>query len=161
MVNENAGEIRIFLTGSKTLVAIITAGIEPETVVLSPDGAIAMIPNETSHDVTVIDARDGTVLASVPVGENPRGVLPDGSRAYVAHGRSNDVWVIDTSSHAVVSKIPIEGKRVWWTALTPGGEKLYATAGRSNKVAVIETSTNKVIKMIEVGERPWGVAISH
>ena len=87
--------------------------------------------------------------------------LPDGSRAYVAHGRSNDVWVIDTSSNAVVSKIPIEGKRVWWTALTPGGEKLYATAGRSNKVAVIETSTNKVIKMIDVGERPWGVAVSH
>jgi YVTN family beta-propeller protein len=45
-------------------------------------------------------------------------------------------------------------------AFTPDGKYLLTTNGVSNDVSVIDISSLKVIKSIQVGELPWGVAIS-
>jgi YVTN family beta-propeller protein len=45
-------------------------------------------------------------------------------------------------------------------AFTPDGKYLLTTNGISNDVSVIDISSLKVIKSIQVGELPWGVAIS-
>ena len=44
------------------------------------------ITNETSGDLSVIDATTNTVVATVPLGKRPRGisVSPDGQTLYVA-----------------------------------------------------------------------------
>jgi len=63
----------IIVATVKEIVAKATVGTEPETVVLSPDGTRAYVPNETSHDVTIVDTATQKVLTSIKVGENPRG----------------------------------------------------------------------------------------
>jgi YVTN family beta-propeller protein len=45
-------------------------------------------------------------------------------------------------------------------AFTPDEKYLLTTNGVSNDVSVIEVASLKVIKTIQVGELPWGVAIS-
>ena len=64
----------------------------------------AYVTHEESNDVWVIDTQTDEVVAKVPVGERPRGVLvsTDGTRVYVANGNSNDISVIDAATNAVV-----------------------------------------------------------
>lgn len=40
------------------------------------------------------------------------------------------------------------------------GAALYVSGGRGHKMFVIDTATNKVTASVEVGARPWGVALS-
>ena len=46
------------------------------------------------------------------------------------------------------------------TLVSPDGRFLYVTTGRSKMVLILDTSTDKVVGSIEVGPRPWGVALS-
>jgi YVTN family beta-propeller protein len=45
-------------------------------------------------------------------------------------------------------------------AFTPDEKLLIVTNGVSNDVSVIDVASQRVIKSIQVGELPWGVAIS-
>src|SRR3989442_10547013 len=44
------------------------------SIALSPDGAKLYVTAETSNNVSVLDARNGRLLKTIPVGENPRTV---------------------------------------------------------------------------------------
>src|SRR5258705_17234 len=46
------------------------------------------------------------------------------------------------------------------TSLTKDASKLYVSPGRGKKVAVVDTKTNQVPTSFEVGDRPWGIALS-
>jgi YVTN family beta-propeller protein len=45
-------------------------------------------------------------------------------------------------------------------AFTPDEKYLLTTNGVSNDVSVIDVASLKVIKTIQVGELPWGIAVS-
>src|SRR5688500_11392671 len=51
-----------------------------------PSGPRIFVTNETSGDLSVIDAGSRKVIATIPLGKRPRGlqVSPDGTRVYVA-----------------------------------------------------------------------------
>ena len=40
------------------------------------------------------------------------------------------------------------------------GSRLFVSTGRGKNVVIIDTATNMPLGTIEVGERPWGIAIS-
>ncbi|PEQ55453.1 hypothetical protein CN469_28295 [Bacillus cereus] len=65
--------------------------------------------NQVDNNVSVIDTNSNTVVATVPVGNNPFGVAitPDGSFAYVTNFNIANVSVIDTSSNTVVTTVPV------------------------------------------------------
>ena len=67
--------------------------------------------------------------------------------------------MIDAATHQV-QKFLLVGQRVWHMAFTPDEKYLLTTNGVSNDVSVIDVTSLKVIKTIQVGELPWGVAIS-
>ena len=67
--------------------------------------------------------------------------------------------MIDATSHEV-KKYLLVGQRVWHMAFTPDEKYLLTTNGVSNDVSVIDVAALRVIKTIQVGELPWGVAIS-
>src|SRR5262249_11086189 len=49
-------------------------------------GPVALVTNEDSNDVTVIDTGSDIVIDTIPVGKRPRGIrlAPDGKTVYVA-----------------------------------------------------------------------------
>jgi YVTN family beta-propeller protein len=67
------------------------------------------VVNNASNNVSVIDTSTHTVVATVPVGNLPRGVAvnPAGTRVYVVNNASFNVSVIDTSTDTVVSTVPV------------------------------------------------------
>jgi YVTN family beta-propeller protein len=44
--------------------------------------------------------------------------------------------------------------------LSPGAGQLYISTGRGHTIVTLDTKTNKVLGSVEVGGRPWGIALS-
>src|SRR5262249_51127601 len=106
----------------------------------------AYVTNNGSATVSVIDTVTNTVVATIPVGLAPNGVVltPDGKFAYVANWSSNTVSVIDTTTKTVVgSPIPIVSAPQG-IGITPDGKSVYVTA-EPNAVVVIDTATNAIV----------------
>ena len=74
-------------------------------VAVTPDGSKVYVPDGNGGTtVSVIATATNTVIATIPVGNNPFGVAvtSDSSRAYVAINGLNIVSVIDTATNTVV-----------------------------------------------------------
>ena len=120
----------------------------PWGVVITPDKSRIFVTTAASESVTVIDvarllnlvhsrrepfvndlsASVNYVVARIPVGHNPRGVLlsKDGKRLYVANRLDDNIAVIDTAANRVVSTIDLGGPKTI-NALRRG-ERLFFTA---------------------------------
>jgi PQQ-dependent catabolism-associated beta-propeller protein len=133
------------------------------------DGSELWVSSEIGGTVTVIDPTKHEVKSKIAF-EIPGlrkeaiqavgiSITADGRTGFVALGPANRIAVINAETHAV-QKYLLVGQRVWHTAFTPDEKYLLTTNGVSNDVSVIDVTSLKVIKTIQVGELPWGVAIS-
>src|SRR5262249_51841987 len=86
-------------------------------------------------------------------------ITRDGKTGFVALGPANRIAVINGTTHEI-QKYLLVGQRVWHKAFTPAEKYLLHTTGLSNDVSVVAAANLKVIKTIQVGELPWGIAIS-
>jgi YVTN family beta-propeller protein len=120
----------------------------PWGVTITPDKSKLFVTTGTSESVTVIDvpklldyahsrpepfvndlsASGHYVIARIPVGHNPRGVLlsNDAKRLYVANRLDDNISVIDTQTNRGVSTIDLGGPKTI-NALRRG-ERLFYTA---------------------------------
>ena len=77
----------------------------------------------------------------------------------MALGPANRIAVINGATHEI-QKYLLVGQRVWHMAFTPNEKYPLTTNGVSNDVSIIDVANLKVTKTIQVGELPWGIAIS-
>jgi YVTN family beta-propeller protein len=159
------------------VVATVKVGVGPLGIAVTPDGEEVYVTNfgqdstlvpgaVEGNTVSVINARNNKVIATIPVGNLPAGVSvrPDGLRAYVTSRRNNKIYVIDTATHTVVDVIPVQVEPAN-VAFTPDGHRLYVANFGSNSVSVIDTVTDTVLQVpdgaaIQVGAVPIGLAIT-
>src|SRR5437588_6434191 len=86
------------------------------------------VTNQLDNTLSVIDGSTYKVVATVPVGAFPAGVVvsPDGRHAYIAQGGDNAVAVFDTSTNTIAKNVSLApGSRPRGVALTPAGQFLY------------------------------------
>ena len=123
----------------------------------------AYIPNYNSHDVSVIDLDSDTVIATIPVGNNPFGVAVSEikNRVYVTNAHDKTISVIDAALETVVDTIPVDNTPTG-IAVNPAGTRVYAGYNRIDgaSLAVIDTSNNTIINKIHVGKNPWGIDVN-
>jgi len=115
---------------------------------------------EGSHikgSVSIIDLATNSVVATVPVGVSPQGVVanPAGTAVYVANTESNDVTVINTATRATTT-IPA-GNGPVGIAVHPNGRRIYVA--NADNVLVIDRATNTIIDKIVSGTRPIALAV--
>ena len=105
------------------------------------------LPNNNAVDV--IDPSTNTVTATIPVGNQPEGIVvsPDGARAYVSNG-DGTLSVIDTGANAVVATISCSCFPPGFAAITPNGKSLYLPTVFGQGVLVISTASNSVATTI-------------
>jgi YVTN family beta-propeller protein len=177
--------VSVINTASNTVVATIPVGAFPIGVAITPEGTrpperddrshqpLAYVTNELDSTVSVINTGNNTVVATIPVGQEPTGVsiTPDGTHAYVTNSFDNTVSVIDTARSKVVATIPV-GNAPVAVAITPDETNpyehddrahqplAYVTNANDNTVSVIETASNTVVATILVGQLPVAVAIT-
>jgi YVTN family beta-propeller protein len=112
--------------------------------------------------VSVVDTSTYSVVATVSVGGNPRGidVSPYGLLVFVTNTMSDTASVIDTTSLTIPAVTINVGSYPLGIAVAPDGGKVYIANNGTNDVSVVDTASLLVTRTIPVGEWPYGVAVS-
>jgi YVTN family beta-propeller protein len=121
------------------------------SVINIPLCSAAALPGNPNCDASnPIDANGfGQVLATVPVGVNPRmiAVLQDGSRAYVVNQADSTISVVNLTTNSVTATIPVPATThpnfIAVINGTPTG-KVYVTSPESDRMTIIRTDTDTV-----------------
>ena len=115
------------ITPDKTKLYVSSSGAETITVIDIPKmlGYVRTARGPIANDLS---ASANYVVARIPVGRNPKGLLlsGDGKRLYVANRLDDSISVIDTTNDVVVSSIGLGGKQDM-TSLRRG-ERIFYTA---------------------------------
>ena len=138
------------------------------------------VTNEYSGDLTVIAGGTNEVLATVPLGQRPRGikVSPDGSQLFVALSgsppappgidtstlpppdRSADgIGVFDRAAGEVVQVVHA-GTDPEQLAVSADGTRLYVANEDAGEASVVDIASGEVLAALPVGGEPEGVRIS-
>jgi PQQ-dependent catabolism-associated beta-propeller protein len=156
-------------TQTHQIVANVLVDARPRFAQFKADGSELWVSAEIGGTVTIIDPVKHEVKKKIvfeipglrkeaiqAVGIN---LTSDGKTGFVALGPANRIAVINGVTHEV-EKYLLVGQRVWHMALTPDEKYLLSTNGVSNDISIVDIANLRVIKTIQVGELPWGIAIS-
>jgi YVTN family beta-propeller protein len=122
----------------------------------------AYITNQGSHDVSVIDVATNQVVALVPVGRSPAGVVASSraGRVFVSNPDSKTISVIDMRAQQVVQTLTAGDGPVGIDAALDGSQ-VYAADWFRNQLLVFDartTAPSGPSASIAVGKAPAGVA---
>ena len=135
----------------------------PIALALSTDGARLLTANQTAGSVSLVDTKDGNVLAEIPTGDRPAGVAlsKDGTRAVVTHWYGYDVAFLDVKPEglAVAGRVEV-GPEPRGVVLTPDGKTAYVAVGVANEVVKLDVEAKKVVGRVAVGREPRGLALT-
>ena len=122
----------------------------------------AYITNSQDDTVSAISIPDNTLIATIPVGDNPFGVAYaiDGNSVWITNRGDNTVSRIDPVTNTVVATIPV-GIEPVGIAITQDGQFVYVANRTSNTLTKITTSDNSTETIfLPIGGMPYGVSIS-
>ncbi len=117
----------VAITPDKSKIFLTTAGSQSVTVIDVPS-LLKTVRTRRQPFVNDLSASADYVVARIPVGHNPRGVLlsPDGKHLYVVNRLDDNIAVIDTTADKVVSTIDLGGPKN--VDALRRGERLFYTA---------------------------------
>jgi DNA-binding beta-propeller fold protein YncE len=139
------------------------ADVKPQAagVAISPDGARALVANYYNDSVSLIDLKQGTVIAEqdlrpgkinpamagTPGGENPFAVLwTDPTHAWISTPRDRQIVRVEIAARSVrvVARVATLGEP---TALVADAatRRLYATEDNADRLAIIDLVTGRLL----------------
>jgi YVTN family beta-propeller protein len=126
------------------VVATIPVGSQPDSAVLSANGARLYAANFGSGTVSVIDTATNVVTKTVTVGSRPTGMVEVNGLVYVANLLSSSVSVFDPTLAAPVASsfaVPATGASLSapsGLAASANGQRLYVNDARNGKTFVFD-----------------------
>ncbi|NDG15353.1 MAG: hypothetical protein EB110_06875, partial [Betaproteobacteria bacterium] len=162
VANEGTNSISfIDVKSMKLKFSIPVHGKNPEHGVFSPDGKYMLVSAEEADQVDLLDIRKRRQIASIKVGERPRGIAftPDGKRAFVAVESGSMLVAIDVAKREVVGKQAV-GKRTAGVIVSPDGAYVFASNGGDANVSVVDAKSFELVENIPIGQRPWNMGFS-
>lgn len=117
----------VVITPDKSKIFLTTAASESVTVI-DVHSLLSFVRSRREPFVNDLSASANYVVARIPVGHNPRGVLlsKDATRLFVANRLDDDINVIDTKTNRVVSTLDLGGPKT--INAFRRGERLFFTA---------------------------------
>jgi serine/threonine protein kinase, bacterial len=136
----------------------VQIGRDPREAVISADGARVYVANSFSNDVSMIDPRTMTSIATIPVEKEPYGLLLDENahRLYVANYSSDCIDAIDTRTNQIAATLPLAMLPTALAADESTGRVFVANAS-TGSVFVLEGT--RIVKEIPVGHHPLDLAV--
>src|SRR3978361_374573 len=122
---------------------------------------IAYVSNEKSNTVSVIDTDKWAVIATIKVGQRPRGIefTKDGKFVLGAVGDDDTIQMIDTATRKVADSLP-SGPDPELFVQDKAGKILYVANENDNTVTVIDIERRARVGDVKVGVASQGMAIS-
>jgi PQQ-dependent catabolism-associated beta-propeller protein len=165
VANEDVATASVVDPKSGKVLARVKVGEEPEGVGISPDGKWVLVTNEEDNSVSVIDAKALKEVHHLIVGKRPRDVAftPDSKFAYVSGEFDASLYRVGLPAGKPIERVLQMRKEAKPMALQLDSKRnrMYMSTGRGGTVAVIDLLPKpKLVSEIQVGARPWGIALS-
>ncbi|MBI1926446.1 beta-propeller fold lactonase family protein [Candidatus Poribacteria bacterium] len=106
------------------------------------------VTNEGSNTVSVIDGQSDSVIATIPVGSQPRwmSLSDDLQTLYVTNHGSNDVSVISTAGNAVIGSVPVDVGPCW---VEVAGQFLGVSNRDAGSLSLINRTNNSLVSTVQ------------
>jgi len=132
---------------SSELIAKIKVGEKPRGVKISPDEKYALIANEVSGTISIIDFKNMSIIKEVPVGKIPHNIVfstdyNNKKLAYITLQGDDKVITMNMTSFDKVGEI-IVNKGPHNLDITPDGKYLFVANAGSSDVAVIDIASKQ------------------
>jgi DNA-binding beta-propeller fold protein YncE len=143
------------------IAALVAAVLTGATASSGATGSVELYVSDVAGGtIERVDPSDGTVGPGIPVPQGPFDIdiTPNGRTTYTVSGFSNAVVPVDLETSTVDATIPLTcGTQM---AIVPGRQKAYVTQGCGTTVTPLDLFTNTPGMPIEVGTRPFGIAVT-
>jgi len=146
-------------TPKNIVVATVTVGTLPFSLVVSPDSSTVYVTNEGSHSISGIDTATETVGSTISVSGEPfyLAITPDGNDLYCTENGANaDLEFSTVTQHLIQSYAT--GSAPGQQAISPDGTLIYISNYSNGTVTVISNGT--LLSPISVGGNPIAVIFS-
>lgn len=151
-------------TRTNRVTRVLSAGADPETFALTPDGRTLLVSNEDSGTVSAVDPRGLVPTRRVKVGAEPEGiaVTRDARTLFVACEGADAVYRIDLATLEVKGTTPLAGRPRTLLA-SADGRSIYVAVEAGGQLAVLDATTGAVARQIDLARgdkatRPMGLA---
>lgn len=119
------------------------------------DGTNIWVVNYFGESVTVLKARDGSLVMTQPVGSMPNGIAFDGHNMWVTNQGSNSVTVLKASDGSLVRTIPVDtGPQ----AIAFDGSNMWVGNYYSSTVSVLRVPDGTLVRTLTGVSFPVGLA---
>jgi len=154
-------QVQVVDTLTGKLVGAIAGLHGTHGVALDTAGKFGYISDGGGNAVVVFDRATLASVATIPVGQNPDGILfePATQTVWAFNGRSKDATVIDAATRKVVATIPLPGKPEFPVA--DGQGTVYDNIEDKNEIVRLDAHTNKLTAEWPLAscESPSGLAL--
>jgi YVTN family beta-propeller protein len=166
IANEDSGTLTVLNVARGEIEKSVPVGKEPEGVRLAPDGRLIGVTSEEGNAVYWVDSNSLGVLGSVTVGKRPRDLAfsPDGKTAYITGEFDSSLYKVNIpGAPAATQLLQLRREdRPMGVIFDAPHKRLFISTGRGGTVAVVSLEDEpKLVTEIQVGARPWGMALSH
>jgi len=152
----NGRENKASMVDLKTLQTLlrVDTGENPDGMLYEPGQREVYMFNGRGQSATVINARDGKVVTTIPLGGRPEfpAADPKAGRVYDNLEDKSEIAIIDTTKHAVVNRWPVApGEEPSGMAIDAAHHLIFVGCG--NKVMeMIDGETGKVVGSVPIGD---------
>ena len=153
------GTVVVFNRNTLEKLGTIAAGTNPDGMVMEPVTGHLFVFNGKSKNLTVMDPKNRSVVATVPLPGKPEFPTVDGKgNVFVNIEDLHQVVKIEAKTNKAVATWTITGCE------SPSGMAIDASAGRifpvcdNGKMAVIDTASGKLVAMPAIGTGPDAAA---
>jgi YVTN family beta-propeller protein len=159
-ISDGAGNaIVVFDRKSLAVQATVPAGTNPDGITFEPTTNTVWAFNGHSKNVSVLDTRTNTIVATTPLPGKPEFPHADGHGSVFANIEDqNSIVKVDAKSHQILATWKLEG------CDSPSGLAIDRTAHRlfsvcdGGKMAIVDDSTGKVLGLASIGDGPDAAA---
>ena len=142
-------DLKTLATLSKT-----DTGANPDGMLYEPGHQEFYTFNGRGESATVIDAKSGKVVATIPLGGKPEFAVADSTAGLVFNNLEDksELVAIDTAKHTVVNRWPIApGEEASGLAFDEKNHHLFLGCG-NKLMAMVDSTTGKVLATVPIGD---------
>lgn len=133
----------------------------PLNLALTPDQEELWVACEAGDSVIIIDVRQQTKVAEIPLGRQPTDVTfdPAGKTAFVSNRLDDTVSVVDVRERKVTAVLEV-GDEPHGVLLDREGKHLYVLNTSIDSISVFDAATLREVKRLTASRSPWSLALS-
>ncbi|MEM7354258.1 MAG: cytochrome D1 [Acidobacteriota bacterium] len=153
--------VTVIDTEGPAVVKSILTGSGHHEIALADRDRYAMVTNQNSGTVSIIDVGKLEKIGDTAVGREPVSLAysPKARAVYVASRADGKVTAIDARSHAVIATA--QGQPgLEQIKFAPGGQTAFVVNPAADTVDILDAATNRIVQTADVEDGPDQVAFS-